>query len=88
MLQRYLDVEQPSVVSGVIEEVGAICRYTLFQPAVTQWVAIGVLEFDGSSAPILLVESSRIAIQALEALRLRVADRATQRHQRLASLAA
>lgn len=83
-----MEVPQPVIAAGTINETGLSCRYSIFQPAVTQWVAVGILEFEHGAAPILLVESADSANNVLDALRRRVAVRRAQHTQRLASLAA
>ncbi len=79
---------QPSVDSGVIEEMGVICRYSLVQPAFTQWVAIGMLLFDSEQTPAMLVATAGSGIEALDSLRRRISVRALERHLRVESLVA
>jgi len=44
--------------TGIIRGKGVNCRYSIFQPAVTQWVAIGIVCFDNEESPQLVVEAA------------------------------
>lgn len=82
------DIPQPAIAAGTIDDDGLTCRYSIFQRAVTQWVAVRIQEFEHGAAPIFLVESAGSVSDVLMALRRRSGVRRTQLTQRLASLAA
>ncbi len=82
------DVTQPQVDVGTIRGQTFICHYSILQPAATQWVAIGVVEFEGDGGPCLIVESGMNVTTATASLRTRLATWDAQRPQHPGSLAA
>jgi hypothetical protein len=74
-----------SAGSGVIHGKTVTCRYSIFQPAVTQWVAIGVVSFEDDDTPQLAVETASNPKDALVRLRMRVSELNTQQHRRNAA---
>ena len=75
------DVTQPQVNVGTIRGQTCVCHYSVLQPAATQWVAIGVVKFEGDGAPCLIVESGMNVETAIASLRSRVATRDAQQPQ-------
>lgn len=76
-----------SAGTGVIHGRTVTCRYSIFQPAVTQWVAIGVISVDDEDAPLLAVETASNPKDVLVRLRTRVAELSAERGSRCAELA-
>ena len=68
--------------TGAIRGKGVTCRYSIFQPAVTQWVAIGVVCFENENAPQLVVEAAANPKEVLVRLNSRVSELNMQRHLR------
>ena len=71
--------------SGVIHGKTVTCRYSIFQPAVTQWVAIGVVTFEDDDIPVLAVETASNPKDALVQLQTRVTELNVQQNRRAAA---
>jgi hypothetical protein len=72
-----------SAGTGVIHGKMVTCRYTIFQPAVTQWVALGVVSVENDDTPQLAVESAANPKDALVRLKNRVLEIQTRHTHRL-----
>jgi hypothetical protein len=72
--------------TGVIRGNAVTCRYSIFQPAVTQWVAIGVVSFEDGDAAQLAVETAANPKDVLIRLRARVVELNARQNRRKAAL--
>jgi len=77
-----------SAGTGVIYGKIITCRYSIFQPAVTQWVAIGVVSFEEDDTPQLADETATNPKDVLVRLKARVSElNAEQVRRQAAALA-
>ena len=68
--------------TGIIRGKSVKCRYSIFQPAVTQWVAIGIVCFEDEDAPQLVVEAAANPKEVLVRLSARVSELNAQQIRR------